>query len=322
MTWHSEPMNDHELNELLHLAAMNELSPDQERALDSRLKRNPAAKKELEELKRLGALIALNAPAPLPETVLTEARRGLRRHLTAPSWTVRFDRFHTVLREWFSPRFAVTGAAALALGVLIGYCSFNLPEGPALSIQPASETPENTATRIENLRFIDQDGSDGEVEFEFDAVAPVRLKGRIDDPEVQRILTHAMLNESNAGVRLSSMQTIAREAERSSAVDTAVVAALIAALSGDVNPGVRREALRVLQQMPFSPRIRDAFVSVVIHDRNSGLRVAAINALELARLDGNAIDRQNAESLRRGLESESNHYIRERAAHLVKEVYQ
>lgn len=315
-------MNDNELNELLHLAAMNELSPEQEQTLEARLRRNPAARKELEELKRIGSLIAAHAPAPVPDRVLTEARRDLRRALGASSRTGAMDALRAVIRDWLTPRFALTGTAAMALGILIGYCSFSLPDGPALTIQPASETKEDAATRIENLRFIDQDGSDGEVEFEFDAVAPVRFKGRIDDPEVQRILTHAMLNESNPGVRLSSMQTIAREAERSSAVDTAVVSALIAALAGDVNPGVRREALRVLQQMPFSPRIRDAFVSVVIHDRNSGLRVAAINALELARLDGNAIDRQSADSLRRRLESESNNYIRERAAHLVKEVYQ
>ncbi|MBP9211220.1 MAG: HEAT repeat domain-containing protein, partial [Bacteroidetes bacterium] len=177
-------------------------------------------------------------------------------------------------------------------------------------------------TFIEDIRFIDNDASDCEVEFEFNAVAPVHIKGRVDDPEIQRLLTHALLNESNAGVRLSSMQLIRDQAAVNRSVDPAVKQALITSLKTDANPGVRNEALRVLQQYGFDDDLRDALLHVIEHDENSGIRVAAINALELAKMDGNRLDEATVKALKEQIAKEENNYIRNRAVNLVKEIYQ
>jgi hypothetical protein len=246
----------------------------------------------------------------------TQLRAALRHERTAPSTMRSVLEF---LSGIVSPRTAWSGAGMLSLGLLIGYCSF-APTGNEHSVvlQPVTErTEEGPKTSITNIRFIDSDASDGEVEFEFDAVAPMHVKGKIDDPEVQRLLTHALLNESNAGVRLSTMNAIRDQTASSKTVDPAIKAALITSMKSDVNPGVRSEALRVLQQYTFDDDIRDALLFVIARDSNSGIRVAAINALELAKMDGTRFDEATVNALK-----EKNHYIRNRAVNLVKEIYQ
>ena len=61
---------------------------------------------------------------------------------------------------------------------------------------------------ISNIQFIDSDPSDGEVEFTFQASKPVRLKGNVNDPKIQSVLTYAMLNEQNPGSRLNSINAM------------------------------------------------------------------------------------------------------------------
>lgn len=311
--------------ELMMLSVYGELSDEDQSILDAYLKKNAAARKEYRELMKFRAAVSEHSDQKSSDALLAEARTQLRsalrheRNRTSFAGTVREH-----LAGFLQPAALMRGAGMLSLGLLIGYCSF-APTGNERSIvlQPVSGTSADAPkTSIANIRFIDNDASDGEVEFEFDAVAPMHIKGKIDDPEIQKLLTHALLNESNAGVRLSSMNAIRNQTLTSKTVDPAIKQALIKSMKSDVNPGVRTEALRVLQQYTFDGDIRDALLYVIANDANSGNRVAAINALELAKMDGTKFDEGTINALKQQIEKEQNNYIRNRAVHLVKEIYQ
>jgi hypothetical protein len=318
-------MKKEEYQELMHLSVYGELSEDDQKKLDGYIKRHPEMKKELQELKKFRAFMLKNTSSKTSDGLLNDARRQLRGELrkerSKSSILVYIGNF---FGEFLHPKFALSGAGILSVGMLIGYCSFS-PTGKEgeIVIRPVSSSPETgPGTSITNVRFIDSDASDGEVEFEFDAVAPMHVKGRIDDPEVQKLLTHALLNESNAGVRLSTVNALRDHTVNNKMTDQSIKAVLIMSLRSDMNPGVRREALRVLQQYDFDNDIRDALLMVISKDGNSGIRVAAINALEIAKMDGIKFDDATINALKNQIGKEKNNYVRNRTVNLVKEIYQ
>jgi hypothetical protein len=318
-------MKKDEYKELMMLSIYGELSDEDQGKLDAYLRKHPEAKKDYQELKTFSKFISDNTSRKTTDQLLTDARTQLRSALRSERKKKSVaDNVRDFVAGLLRPSVALNSIGMLSLGLFIGYCSF-APSGNERSIviQPVSENMTDAPrTAIANMRFIDSDPADGEVEFEFDAVAPMHVKGKIDDPEIQRLLTHALLNESNAGVRLSSMNVIRDQTTSSKTVDPVIKTALITSLKTDANPGVRREALRVLQEYTFDNDIRDAVLYVIANDANSGIRVAAINALELAKMDGNKFDESTIKALKQQIEKEQNNYIRNRAVNLVKEIYQ
>lgn len=318
-------MAKNEYIELMLLSIKGDLDESDQKKLDLYLKTHPVMKKEFREIEKFNSFMEKQTPPLLSDEVLIEARMQLRNQL-------RIERNNSpiglqllsLLQMMLKPKIAFSGMGIFALGILVGYYSSE-PAGiqQNMTSQSISRNIDDAAkSMITNIRFIDSDASDGEVEFEFDAVSPTHVKGKIDDPNVQRLLTHALLNASNAGIRLSTVNAIGNQTEHSKTIDPAIKTALITSLKSDINPGVRREALRVLLQFTFDDDVRDALLFVIAHDSNAGLRVGAINALEIAKIDGRTFDNATINVLKKQIESEQNNYIRNRAVNLVKEIYQ
>lgn len=318
-------MKKEDYRKLMHLSLYEEINDDELSKLNIYLKKHPEVKKEMEELRQLKEFIKKNTPAEITDDLLNDARSQLRAALRKERNRASIvDQITDFIGEFLRPKFVIGAVSTLSLGILVGYCSFSpsLNEFDMPLLPVANTNQVQSSSSIANIRFIDNDASDGDVEFEFDAVTPMHIKGNIDDPQIQKLLTHALLNESNAGVRLSSVHAIRSQTENAKTIDPSVKSALITSLKSDVNPGVRREALRVLQQYGWDKDIRDAYLHVIAKDENSGLRVAAINALEMARMEGATLDEKSISTLKKHLEKEQNNYIRNRAAQLVKEIYQ
>ena len=307
------------------LSVYGELTDDEQAALDAAMKKYPELKQEFRRLKKFSTFVTEHTPPETSETFLSDARSQLRQALRKErSVSSLIVRIMNAAEELFRPRVALGSIGMLSLGMLVGYCAFAPSSGgQEITIQPvAAAGGEQSGTSITNIRFIDNDASDGEVEFEFDAVAPVHMKGNISDPEIQKVLTHALLSESNPGVRLSTVNAISNQTGQSAHIDPAIKAALITSMITDANPGVRGEALRVLQQCDFDNDIRDAVLKVIAHDENSGMRVSAINALSIAKMNGTTFDKKTVDALKQQIGKEQNNYIRNRAVNLVKEIYQ
>jgi len=318
-------MKKNEAKELMQLSLYGELSDTEQAVLEAAMKKYPELKKEFRQLKKFAAFVTEHTPPETAGPLLAEARTHLRQTLRKERSAVSaIARIMDFARELYRPKVAFGGIGILSLGMLIGYYAFAPSTGnQQINIQPVMDAgKEQPGTSITNIRFIDNDATDGEVEFEFDAVATVRMKGNIHDAEIQKVLTHALLNESNAGVRLSTMNALSNQTGQSKHIDPAIKSALISSLTSDANPGVRREALRVLQQCEFDNEIRDAILQVIARDQNSGIRVAAINALSIAKMEGTTFDDKTINALKQQIEKEQNNYIRNRAVNLVKEIYQ
>jgi hypothetical protein len=318
-------MKKQEFLELLQLSFYGELNDDDRRRMEAYRKKHPAMNREFRDVKKFHEILSQHRSENQFDDLLTDARRELRSAVRKQRTSQKaWNSLGEFIRNYFVPKFAIGSAFTLLIGILIGYWYF-APEEKPYSVIPqrvSDDRDREGGSRIENVRFIETDLRNGVVEFDFEAVAPMRMKGRIDDPEIQRILTHALLKESNPGIRLSSVNALGSRIDGQPVLEPIVKSSLITSMKGDENPGVRREALRVLVQSGFDAETRDALLFVLANDTNTGMRVAAVNALEMARLDGEKYDRQTIEKLKKSMDNESNNYVRNRAATLIKEIYQ
>lgn len=321
-------MKKEQIREMIPLAVYGELSDAERTEFEAAIKKYPDLRQELEVSERFASLVTRHTPDDVKEGLLQDARTQLRSALRKERGRVPFA---AKVKEWFAPflhpSVAVAAVAAVVIGIIIGRATMPghrsiLPVSPVNHVSSKDHNEESNRTLITNIRFIDSDASDGEIEFEFNAVAPMHVKGKVDDPEIQRLLTHALLNESNAGVRLATLSAISERSAAQRSVDPSVRTTLIRSLKEDQNPGVRREALRVLEQYGFDAEVRDALIFVIGHDKNAGIRVAAINALQAAKMDGKQFDESSVNKLKEQISREQNSYIRNRTVNLVKEIYQ
>ncbi len=314
--------------ELMILSIYGELSEEEERKLSSYLHKNADAKKEYSELKKLNSFLQKNSESQFNEQLLADARNELRAVIRRErAAAFRWKEFLNV--NFFRlPQFQFA-ALALVMFALGGattqfICAPDSIELQKMSLQNISnrEIPAEKRTKISNIQFLDSDASDGEIEFRFEATAPMYVKGKVSDPEIQKILSYALLNEANPGTRISTVNAIADHAAEGKVQDSKMKSALLRAMQSDDNAGVRREAMRVLLQFPFDNEIRDALFFILSNDKNTGMRVAAINALEAAKMDGKQFDKNVLEQLKRTLHKENNSYVRTRAENLIGEMYQ
>jgi len=323
-------MNHQQWKEWVNLLAYEELDTERKRLTEDHLNGCQTCREELDQLKRLHRVMDNHAVQIPTESLLNEARQELRAAL-------RMERNKKTtssrMREWFSqliptPQVAMGFAAMLAIGLFAGYAFFKTQTpstSPIATVTKEKPFSTNVAFKeliaqpdieVSNIRFIDADPSDGEVEFAYDAYRPMRFKGPVNDPNIQEMLTYALLSEQNDGVRLRAVNTIG--AHKQATADPAVKEALITALKSDSNDAVRKEAMAVLKTFEFDREIQEAFLYVLERDANAALRIDAIKSLEGQKIQ----DKQILNILREKSESDDNSYIRRRAKDYLKEVSQ
>ena len=320
-------MRHEQYKEWLQLLMYDELSADEKTALDQHLLQCAECRQEMEELKQFHATLLQAGPITPDESLLQDARRSLRSALRSarvkpPLWNRMADSF----TEFILPNYKLVlgGGATLAVGILVGRLAF-VPGTPSTGVQVPLGQPAaflDGDPRIANVRFINSDVSSGEMEFTFDAVSPVHMKGNINDERVQKVLAHALVNDENPGVRLRSVSAFSTQTQKLKTPDKEVKAALILAVKTDGNPGVRKEALKALLSFPFDDEIKQAFLDVLMRDENPALRIAAINSLDSVRLQGQGGDKDLLEVLKQRMQSDDNSYIRIRAKAVMEEIKQ
>ncbi|HUI09088.1 MAG TPA: HEAT repeat domain-containing protein [Bacteroidota bacterium] len=317
-------MTHDDYRSLVFLAASGTVDDDERAVLDRHMAGCTECAGEFAALVRLhDALGAAHRAVEPDDRLLAEARQELRVALRAERARVRpWASLIESVRGGPAWRLALGGAFALACGILAGRTLFapatdrdGAGGAPAIAIR-ASE-PREEETRITNVHFVDHAAARGEVEFTFDAVTPVRMRGSIDDPKIQKVLTHAMLNEENPGVRLQAVSALTRGGAEAGEND--VRSALVKALESDPNVGVRKEALNALRRLPFDAEIKKALLHTLVADGNPGLRVAAINALAAAPAGSAGLDSDILEVLKQKAETDDNNYIRVKARAVIQE---
>ncbi len=315
-------MTHNRWKEWIQLSLYRELTEEEERSLQEHLNGCEDCREEMEKFKRLHQTVSDFAPQPGDPQLLREAREKLFRSLrSVPRKESLRDRLRDILYGLNRPvvKAALAASGSFVVGIALSY----------LFLRPASEYPvqkENPAppvaltgeTRISNVRFLDANNASGQLDFTFDAVRPVHMKGNIHDEQVQKVLTYAILNEENPGVRLRSIDAVAGQRT----VDKDIKNALIAAVKNDVNAGVRKESLRALQNFPLDEDIQKTLLFVLTHDKNPGLRISAINLLDSLRTSNLIPEKDLREVFKSTLQTDDNNYIRLRAKAALEEIRQ
>ena len=180
-------------------------------------------------------------------------------------------------------RVGLAAAATLSVGFLLGYVTFR--SGPAVVPLPHEQPSSNGKyTGISNIQILDVNTAEGQVDIIYDQVRPVHLRTSVADQRAQNVLTYALLNDDNPGVRLKAISAF--ESAQMVAPPEDMKRALLEAMTSDPNAGVRLQALLLLRQMPFDRDVKSTLLYVLSHDENPGIRVAAMNFLAEITIQG------------------------------------
>ncbi len=315
-------MNHNEIKKWIRLSLYGELTNEEQSVLELHLKDCDECRNELKQQRNLLSLIS-DKKNEVDDKLLMEARAQLRGAIRNERQRKGYlDNIIQYLNNFITIplRTALSGAALLVAGFFVGYLFYGSSTIDPIIIpdKANNEFPvfQDDVT-ISNISFIDSDPSDGEVEFTFVAMKPVYLKGRVDDPKIQSILTYSMLNEQNPGSRFNSIN--AMYSEKPIKFDKDVKDALITVVMTDENPGVRREALKLMKKLPYDVDVKRAFIYVLTTDTSSGLRIEAINALVDAGKKGITLDKNEIDLFKQKLQTDDNSYIRYRTKTILQE---
>jgi len=319
---------DHKIfKEMIQLALLDELNDDEMNQLHRHLIECSDCQSEYDSLSKYYSAINGSKKEDVNNELLLDARAQFKRKLNydLSKQSLLEKAFRTLrMNIWIYRRPALAGAFSLIIGLFAGYLIFS-PGSSKLNL--FEEKPGTTGgTTIANVRFINDSVNTGEVEFTFDATKQVTMKGKLSDPSIQKILAEALVNEKNPGTRIQTVNALADISVKhagqtygNNSLNPKVKSALLTALKFDGNPAVRLEALKALLNFPFDNDINEALLYTLQHDKNSGLRIAAINGLASATQNGKTIDPETIKILNQQVKNDDNEYVRIRAASLLKE---
>lgn len=322
-------MSHNDVQHKLLLALYNELDSEDLGLVEAHLTECETCRQEYAQLSRLHRLVSLAKPPPPQARLVMEARQNLRAVL-------RYERSRSSFWQRFKVRLtgllnALTPSAhpvpAMALGGLVLFAagaassSYLLNSSTDLiglrdSRVAALDAISQGDVDIANVEFLNSDPSTGSVEFMFDAIRPVRIKGTVDDQRIQKILAYAVVNDQNPGVRLRAVNTVGTLGQPGG--EGEIKRALITALKSDSNVGVRREAYTALMKYPFDESIKQALIHVLTLDDNPGLRIEAIATLEARVRSKVGADPDLVNAFRSRMETDDNTFIRARARTVVE----
>jgi hypothetical protein len=164
---------------------------------------------------------------------------------------------------------------------------------------------------VGNLKSLRFDPSRDRVSLNYDMLQRSSFEGRVDDPEIRRMLIDTLSNSSNAGLRLDAIDLLGAQV-----ADFEVRRALMRALRDDQNPGARLKALAALDVRASSDsEVRDVVTDALLRDDNLGIRIRAIDSLARA---GNPT---LAPLMRRLARDDANPYIRRRSGAIADAMY-
>jgi hypothetical protein len=314
--------------EWLRLSIYDDLDEAQKPLLEEHLRACPDCRFEIDTLGKMHAAISEHPMEQVPSELLQEARRELQFSLATADKSLNNYSILGWTGRFIYPRYrlALTGVAVLLAGVILGYGAFSLTGSrPEPQAGMGSNTKQLDSGRIENLRFVRRGSEefvntaalDQDVEFTYDVMTQVRLKGKLRDSKIQKILALALVNERNPGVRLQSAGAIS--ASGPDASDPEIQKALIDAMVHDENPGVRMQAMETLKSYPYQESIKKAFLHVLMNDKLPGLRIQAINALMAGPMSSYSSDPEIRNAFKERLVHDENPYIRLQARKFIQE---
>jgi hypothetical protein len=293
-------MNCDSVKELSPLYLYGELAAREEDDFEQHVHGCPTCRANLDREKSLHQNLDRFRMQP-PSQLLAECRRDLFRPRSPESKPTLGQVFSAF---WNSLGMGARPAGALAL-VAMGFFAARLTPREAAGPNLASITGEPVQSTIRSV----QPDTSGRVQIALDETRRRMVTGHLSDGNIERLILAAVRDESNAGLRVESMELL-----KDRASSTEVRDVLLAALRNDPNPGVRFKAMEALHGMASQPEVRRTLSYVLQNDQNPGLRIQAIDILT---------QQQDAELVgmfQQLVTKESNNYVRQRCQKALEEM--
>jgi hypothetical protein len=177
---------------------------------------------------------------------------------------------------------AAAAAVVLAIG---GFATGRMVGGPDLTRSDLLVTTlEDGAQNHRRLRDVEDSPNiitnvavrsigEGRVAMSFDVARHLEIERSIDDPLVNEVLVHAILDQSSLGSRLKAVSMAA------AADNGKVEEALVFSMLDDPELPVRMRALEILAERPVSDNVKQGLMRVLRHDESMQMRLLAIEVL-------------------------------------------
>lgn len=313
----------YEFDEFAYLYLNDELSENEKIDFENLIAEDSNLNDEFELIKKFNTKISSAKRLEVSDKLLTDARRNLR--LTISEIENQESTSSNILNSissFFTQKYSTVFSAAFSLmiGLFVGDLIFSGNQNDINNLNGFDlDQALSNDYKISNIQFLEEENSNENLTLHFEAVKPVVISGNISDPEIKKILTSAIINSDNAGLKMRSINKLAEEKNSILLNDSKIKEALITAVQSDPNPGVRKEALHSLELFNYDNQVRDAFLFVLKNDSNSGLRIIAINALSKMKLEGFSLDENIYDNLSNQIENEKSDYIKLRTTALLGE---
>jgi hypothetical protein len=268
------------------LYVYDELADDSRYELEQHVRRCGGCAAELETMRGFRTTMSeVEQLEPTPN-LLAASRMRLQEALETAEqhrgWRV-LDPVRWLRQMKFSPALA---AALVIVGFAVGIGTAwrVVPRGGGSSAFIPSATSSTTPDEasIAGIREITQVPGSDKVEIKYDTTVPQKLEGSLNDQRIQQLLLFAARNNYNPGVRQNSVDLLSQKPDESHIRES-----LKASLLFDSNPGVRLKALESLAPyVKEDTSVRDAVLQALQNDSNPGVRAEAIHFLQPVRADG------------------------------------
>lgn len=320
----------------LLLYQTDEMTQTERTRLERHLRTCVICRTELDALRRFHAVIAEHKPMPGQETSIASFRndvmRTIRSQKNAVPLTVRLREF-LGFAEGSGLRPALTLALVAILVFLVArfFESSTAPNNG--NFAPIAYDPyrsESSGSRsgdsqVLNVQITSKDEVTGDIEFDVEVLLVSHVAGNMHDPGIQSILARALVSSQNPAVRLRAATAFNEAATDNVIADRSrdlVKESLISALLHDKNHGVRLQALSALEEFMPDSAATSAVLRVLTTDKNSAMKIAAINSLDLSKYGDGATRNRLSSVLRDRSLNDDNNYIRIKAKSALQEVLQ
>jgi hypothetical protein len=276
------------VRENIVLQVYGELADDARHELEQHVARCADCAAELKAEQEFHTLLSQDRVSDPSPNLVAASRMRLQEALeTAPQgsfWSrLPFDPAIWLRQVRFSPALA---SAILILGFAGGigttYKFYGNRPTPGAVTPPTTSSAAIVPGSIASIDSITQDPGTNQVSVKYNTMTPQEYRGSLNDQQVQQLLLYAARNNYNSGVRVDSVDLLAK-----SSSDRQVREALMYALQNDTNPGVRLKSLDALgNYVKNDTNVRDAVLRALVNDSNSGVRIEALRLIEPVKADG------------------------------------
>lgn len=310
-------MEHNKYKEMLILYGYNELEKEDRKEFEQHINSCTSCKNELEELLKFHREIKNNLTDIVDEDTLFESRQELLASIRLLH-RKKFS-FQDVWEFLTTPtKSSLSFSYSVAATLLIFVTAYFLLSKPIEVTTTSNDNYSVGELNVSNLQIINKDDTNGEVEISFEQSVPVRLKGNINDVEIQKVLAKSLLDSDNPGIRLQTVSAIYSDKRESTS--EVLKNALLNAMMYDNNPGVRKVAMNALCLIPFDTEVRDAMIYVLQNDKNAGLRIQAINCMSEKENLKQLSDQNTINALNERINRDENNYIKIQAKTILTKI--